>query len=80
MEMDEILIELTAIYREVLNNAEVEITENMAMGDFDSWDSIAQMLLIANIEEKFSVKFKLKEVNALKMVGDIVQLIATKLA
>lgn len=78
MERNEILIELTAIYREVLNNAEVEIAENMAMGDFDSWDSIAQMLLIANVEEKFGVKFKLKEVNALKTVGDIVNIVLEK--
>lgn len=78
MERNEILTGLTNIYKEVLNNSNVVIEESMLIGDFDSWDSIAQMLLIANVEEKFGVKFKLKEVNSLKTIGDIISLIVEK--
>ena len=56
----------------VLNN---EITA----GDIGSWDSLSHMLMITEVENVFSIKFKLREINKLKNVGTLIELIEAKL-
>jgi acyl carrier protein len=36
------------------------------------------MLLISEIEKEFDIKFKLKELNKMKNVGDLITIILTK--
>ena len=44
------------------------------------WDSLTHMLMISIVEESFGVKFKLKELNKLKKVGDIIEILQEKLS
>ena len=79
MERKEIMDALTAIYKEVLNDETFVLNETLPYNGAEGWDSLAQMLLIANIEERFNVKFKLREINGIKTVSDIINLIYEKL-
>jgi len=45
----------------------------------DGWDSLAQIRLIVGIEQKFSISFSVDEITDLADVGEMSQLIMTKL-
>lgn len=51
----------------------------MTANDVAKWDSFSHMLMITAVEESFGIKFKLKDLNKMKQVGDLVQIIESKL-
>ena len=79
MEKVEFIKELTEVFREIFNNNDLELSDNLTAKDVDEWDSLTHMLLITNVENKFNIKFKLKELNKMKNVGDMIKIIHTKL-
>lgn len=78
MERTEIIEKLTAVFHEVFNDNGIVLRDDMTANDVENWDSLTHMLMITKVEEKFGVKFKLKELNKLKQVGDIVDIIVEK--
>lgn len=79
MNRNEITERLTVIFREVFNDTNIVLSDEMTAKDVENWDSLTHMLMITKVEEVFGIKFKLKELNKLKMVGDLVNTIETKL-
>lgn len=79
MDRNEIIEKLTPIFHEVFNDNTIVIREDMTANDVENWDSLTHMLMITKVEETFGIKFKLKELNKLKMVGDLINIIETKL-
>ena len=75
----EIIEKLTAIFREVLNEKSIVLRDDMTASDVDSWDSLTHMLMITKVEEEFGIKFKLKELNKLKQVKDLINIIDSKM-
>lgn len=80
MEKQVIVEKITEIFREVFNDNNIVINDEMTANDVENWDSLTHMLMITKVEEEFGVKFKLKELNKLKQVGDIVSLLVEKTA
>ena len=78
MERTEIMKKLTTIFHEVFNDNGIVLRDDMTAKDVENWDSLTHMLMITKVEEEFGVKFKLKELNKLKQVGDIVEIIIEK--
>ncbi len=74
-----VILKLTDIFREIFNNEDIILNIKMTAKDIDNWDSLTHMLLIAKIEEKFSIKFKLKELNKLDNVGNLIEIINEKI-
>jgi acyl carrier protein len=74
-----ILEKLEILFREVFNDKLLIIRTDMSANDVDRWDSLTHMLLISEIENEFKIKFKLKELNKMRNVGDMVELIQSKL-
>lgn len=79
MNRNEIVEKLTNVFHEVFNDNSIALRDDMTAADVENWDSLTHMLMIAKVEEVFGVKFKLKELNKLKMVGDLISIIETKL-
>ena len=79
MNRNEITEKLTAIFHEVFNDNNIVLRDDMTASDVDNWDSLTHMLMITKVEEVFGVKFKLKELNKLKMVGDLLSNLEAKL-
>lgn len=79
MERTEVLIKLTVIFRTVFNNQSLVLSNELTANDVDQWNSLTHMLLVTEIENKFKIKFKLKELNKLRNVGDMIELIKSKL-
>lgn len=79
MNRNEITEKLTAVFHEVFNDNSIVLSDEMTAKDVENWDSLTHMLMITKVEETFGIKFKLKELNKLKMVGDLINTIETKL-
>lgn len=78
MENNQIYNHLTSIFRTTFNNDALNLTHDLTANDVENWDSLTHMLLITEIESFFSIKFTLKELNKLRNVGDIVEIIHLK--
>ena len=78
MERNEILQQLTPIFQEAFNDTTLELTEDMTTDDFDNWDSVIQMMIVAMIEKKFDINFKLREVSMLDSVEAFVDAVEVK--
>lgn len=79
METTEIISKLTEIFHEIFSDDSIVLRDDMTAKDVENWDSLTHMLMITKVEETFGIKFKLKELNKLKMVGDLIATIESKL-
>ncbi len=76
---DEILGRLNTIFRDVLDDDEIDLTPATVADDVEGWDSLAHVRLMLTVERAFSLKFTAAQVGRLKNVGDLVALIADRL-
>ena len=79
MERTEILNKLQEIIREAVDNDEVVISNDTVATDVDGWDSLAQVLIVGELQNELGVKFTSTEVNSFENVGEFVDAIVTKL-
>jgi acyl carrier protein len=79
MERTEITSKLTTIFRTIFSNDSLILTNELSANDVKNWDSLTHMLLITEIENSFSIKFKLKDLNKMRNVGDMIDIIISKL-
>lgn len=79
MNRNEIVEKLTNVFHEVFNDNSIVLRDEMTAADVENWDSLTHMLMITKVEEVFGIKFKLKELNKLKQVGDLISIVETKL-
>lgn len=74
-----ILEKLQEIFRDVFDNENLIITEEMTSKDIKDWDSLAHINLILAIREEFDIEFTLEEVSEHKNVGDMINLIQKRI-
>ena len=75
MEKEEILQQLTLIFEQVLKRSDLKIDYNMSAEDIDEWDSLTKMTIISEIEKKWGVHFKLRDIVRMKNIGDMIDVI-----
>lgn len=78
MEQETIKANLEKIFREVFSDDSIIITREMSAKDVEGWNSLNHMILVSEIEKAFSIKFKLKDLNKMHNVGDMIDIIASK--
>jgi acyl carrier protein len=79
MEREELAVKLNGIFRRVFNNENLEVSDGLTANDVSNWDSLSHMILIGEIEKALGITFKLKELNKMKNVGDMMDIILSKL-
>ena len=79
MERLEIMEKLHEIIRGVVDDDEVVINNKTVATDVDGWDSIAQVLIVGEIQNEFGVKFTSSEISEVANVGELVDAIVSKL-
>lgn len=77
---DGVLAELQPIFQEALNSPKLTVTRKSNALNTPNWDSLAHIELIEMVERSFKVKFALGELQDLKEVGDLVDLVVEKAA
>jgi acyl carrier protein len=78
--MNDILTALQPIFRDVLDDPKLQITRESSAQTVGGWDSLAHINLISAIEQEFRIRFALGELEELKNVGDMIDLMEKKLA
>jgi acyl carrier protein len=77
---DEIIKEIEPIFRDVLDQPELKLTAESNASNVEDWDSLAHVTLVGAVERRFRLKFTLAELQRLKNIGDMADLIQKKLA
>ena len=75
----DVLTELSGVFRQVFEDDTLIVTRATTANDIDVWDSIAHMILITVVEQKFGIRFALGELPTLQNVGDMVDIIEKRL-
>ena len=75
MDRNEILNRVQETFREILNNDEIVLSEEMEPKDVDEWNSLAQAQIIIALEHELNIHFSLVELISIKKVEDIVNII-----
>jgi acyl carrier protein len=78
--MDEIYAELTKIFRRVFADDSIILQPQLAAEDVDGWDSLKQAEIIIAVQDRFGIKFGVREIDAFVCVGDLVDVIRRKQA
>ncbi|MDR1720370.1 MAG: acyl carrier protein [Dysgonamonadaceae bacterium] len=79
MTNQEILAEVQEIFRDVLDNEKIVLTEEITANDIEEWDSLTHIQLIVAEEKHFKIKFQSKEILSWKNVGEMLDSIRLKL-
>jgi acyl carrier protein len=79
MNRNEIADKISRILKKVLEHDNFEMHDELSAKDVDGWDSLTHMVIITEIESAFNVKFKLRELNKLNNMGNLIELVDSKL-
>lgn len=74
----EILQDLQAVFRDVMDNDNIIITPSSTALDIEEWDSISHIQLIVAIEKRYKIKFTAAEIQSFKNVGDLITALQNK--
>ena len=75
---DTVLAGLQPIFQEALNEPDIEVTRDSNALNTQNWDSLAHIEIIEMAQRRFKVKFGLNDLQKLKTVGDLVDLVLEK--
>jgi len=70
---------LESVFREVFDDENISLSRATTANDIDDWDSLTHMNLIIALELRFKIKFALGELQSLKNVGEMQDIINKKL-
>ena len=73
------LEELEPIFRQVFDDEAIMLQRETNSDDIDEWDSLTHMNLVVALELRFKIKFALGELQKLRNVGEMLDLINRKL-
>jgi acyl carrier protein len=62
---------LTAIFSDILNLPLDRLADDTSQANAPSWDSLANMLLIAAIEETFEIELATTEIEVMGSIGKV---------
>lgn len=79
MQREEIIEKVRTILIRVLKHDRFEMVDELTATMVEGWDSLTHMAIITEIEEEFKIQFKLKELNKLRNMGTLLELIQSKL-
>lgn len=80
MEEQEILSQVVAIFKEELDNEEIELTMESTAKEVEDWDSLSHIHLMVAIEKHFKIRFTSTEISSFKNVGEMVETVKKRLA
>ncbi len=79
MDRSEILSRLNVLIRDAFDEDDLVVDDDTVADDVDAWDSANHIRLMLAVMEEFHIEFKGGEIAAPENVGELVDLIASKL-
>ena len=75
----ELTEKVTDIFRRNFDDEDIVLTDETTAADIEDWDSIEQINLLLTIEKEFSIKLSVGDAESLRNVGEMLDLIESKL-
>lgn len=79
MSRDEVYVKLNGVFREVFDDEDITVSDGTTADDIEGWDSLEHINLIVAVEKAFGIKFNMGEVNSFNNVGEMVDIILTRI-
>jgi len=73
-----LLEKITPVFRDVLDEPDLIISEETNASMVSGWDSFAHISLIVALEGEFNISFSTKELSEMTCVGDLLRLLEKK--
>ena len=70
---------LNVVFRDVLDDDSICVTDTTTSDDIEDWDSLEHINLIAAVEQEFGMKFNMGQVVTMKNVGEMADIIMSQL-
>ena len=78
MLVEEIITQITPIFRNELEEDTLVLTPETTANDVESWDSITNIQLIVAVEKFYKIRFTSREIQNFKNVGELCACIISK--
>jgi acyl carrier protein len=78
MDDAQIYARMEDIFHDVFDDDSLQVSPALSAKDVDGWDSLTHIRLILTVQKAFRVKFSTSEIGKLENVGDLVELIKTR--
>lgn len=75
----EIMNGLTEIFKDVFEDDSLVLTEETNANDIDDWDSLMHITILQAVQGEFNVEFGIDEITSMKNVGEMIDLVESKL-
>lgn len=79
MNRQEIYEQLNEVFRDVFDDDSIVVNDITTADDIEDWDSLEHINLVVAVETKFNMKFNMGEVNNMKNVGEMVDIILKRI-
>ena len=79
MSRKEIFEKLNEVFRDVFDDEEIVVNDETTADDIEAWDSLEHINLLVAVENAFGMKFNMGEVNTMKNVGEMADIIAGRI-
>ncbi len=80
MTREEAYSKLNEVFRDVFDDESIEVNDATTANDIEDWDSLEHINLVVAVEKCFGIKFNMGEVAKLKNVGEMTDLILSKIS
>ena len=78
MTREHVFAEVQNIFRDIFDDESILIANNTTADDIEEWDSLNHINLISAIEKEFKIQFALGELQSLKNIGVMINMIIEK--
>jgi acyl carrier protein len=77
--MENVFDQISQIFRDIFErpNLKIKITDSPLT--IDGWESLTHVMLVSTIEEHFLIEFSFRDLAGIKTVGDLVNIVETKI-
>ncbi len=79
MNRQEVISKVQAIFRDILDDEEIVLTDATVADDIEAWDSLTHIQLVVAMEKEFGIKFTSREILSWKNVGEMIATIESKI-
>jgi acyl carrier protein len=76
---DQIVSQAQVIFRDVLDSPNLVLTNDLTAPKVEGWDSLNHVTLVMALEDRFKVKFTIREVMGWRNVGQMLDCLQAKL-
>ena len=79
MTREDIFVGVQDIFRDIFDDVDLIIHDSTNSDEIEDWDSLNHINLVSAIEKEFNIRFALGELQTLKDVGAMIDLMEEKL-